>query len=92
MSIWVFDKTHDIVRFPSHNQAMASRESRERTGGNSSLCAWGITCVLLAIVSAIFAFGGTAGEPGGHYARVIMVGFLVVALMFFIRRTHRDQR
>jgi uncharacterized membrane protein YtjA (UPF0391 family) len=70
---------------------MASRHSREHAAGNSGLCMWGITCVLLAIVSAIFAFGGTAGEPGGHYARVIMVGFLVIALMFFIRRPHRNQ-
>jgi len=45
------------------------------------------------LASAIFALGGTAGEPGGLYGRIAAAGFLVIALMiFFIRRAHRGRR
>lgn len=61
--------------------------------GNSGMFMWAVTFLLLALVSAIFAFGGTAGEPGGLYARMATVGFLVIALvMFFIGRTPPSPR
>ncbi len=62
------------------------------TGGKASLFTWAITCLLLSLVSAIFAFGGTAGDTGGRYARMVMVGLMVAALvMLFIRRYRRDR-
>ena len=51
---------------------------------------WAITFFMLSVVSAIFAFGGTAGEPAGLYGRVATIGFLVLSIMiFFIRRDHQ---
>ena len=55
------------------------------------LFTWSITCLLLAVTSTIFVFGGTAGESGGLFGQVASVGFLLVALtMFLIGRAHRN--
>jgi uncharacterized membrane protein YtjA (UPF0391 family) len=60
---------------------------------HTGLFTWAITFLLLSLVSAIFVFGGTAGEPGGLYGRVATVGFLVLGLViFFIGLVHRNQR
>jgi uncharacterized membrane protein YtjA (UPF0391 family) len=57
--------------------------------GPAGMCSWAITCLLLSLVSAIFTFSGTTGEPGGLLGRLATVGFLVIALaMFFIRHLH----
>ena len=62
-------------------------------GGQANLLAWAITFFLLSLVSAIFAFSGTSGEPAGLYARVVSVGFLVIAIaMIFIRRSPGNPR
>ena len=75
----------------SHHGSPARRDRSQRGGGAAFM--WGVTCLLLAVASAIFSLGGTAGEPGGLYGRVAAVGFLVIALMFFfIRRNHRGPR
>jgi len=64
-----------------------------RTGGQPNLIAWAITFFLLSLVSAIFAFIGTSGEPGGLFGRVVSVGFLVIAIvMICIRRSPENPR
>jgi uncharacterized membrane protein YtjA (UPF0391 family) len=81
-----------IVAFSFRNHAVGERRRRHVGGDNSTLFTWAISCLLLSWVSAIFAFGGTAGDAGGRYARMVMMGFLVVALvMLFIRRRRRDR-
>jgi uncharacterized membrane protein YtjA (UPF0391 family) len=75
-----------------HDPLVPSRE-REGTGTHGGLFTWGMTFLLLSFVSAIFTFGGTAGEPGGLLGRMATVGFLVLALvMFFIGRSRRYHR
>ena len=71
-----------------------SNERRNRIASNGgATLTWGVTCLLLALATAIFALGGTAGEPAGLCGRIAAVGFLVIALMiFFIRRVHRGHR
>ncbi len=79
--------------FPHDEDFRTPPHGRESAGKNASLFTWAMTFLLLSVVSAIFTFGGTAGEPGGLYGRVATVGFLVLALViFFIRRTHRNQQ
>jgi uncharacterized membrane protein YtjA (UPF0391 family) len=52
---------------------------------------WAITFLLLSLVFAIFAFGGTLDGLLSLLGRVATVGFLVLALIvLFIRRKHRD--
>lgn len=73
---------------PFHPDASASKRSRIPAGIRSGSFTWAVTFLLLAFVSAIYAFGGTDGESGGLYGRIATVGFTVLALMmFFIRRT-----
>jgi len=33
--------------------------------------------------TVFFAFDGTAGETGGHCARIVAIGFVVIERMFF---------
>ncbi|MBW8781332.1 MAG: DUF1328 domain-containing protein [Verrucomicrobia bacterium] len=52
---------------------------------------WAITFFLLALVFAIFAFGGTLDGLLSLLGRVATVGFLVLALILLvIRRRHRN--
>lgn len=84
-------KTPSVVHFPSHNKTGTGPSARENASADARRFTWAITCVLLAYVSAIFAFCGTAGELGGHYARMVMAGVLVAALVILIiRRPHQD--
>ena len=54
---------------------------------------WAITFLLLALVSAIFTFDGTAVDRAGLYGRAATVFFLVLAIvMMFIRRDHQKPR
>jgi len=54
---------------------------------------WAITFFLLALVSAIFVFGGTSPAGSGPWGRVATVGLLLCALvMLFIRPRHHDLR
>jgi hypothetical protein len=75
----------------SSQPASAARRPRSSSGGSATFT-WGVTCLLLALASAIFALGGTGGEPGGLYGRIAAVGFLVIALMIFFIRHHRSSR
>ncbi|HSI07215.1 MAG: hypothetical protein ACAH89_07765 [Rariglobus sp.] len=69
------------------NEGSGSRRERMIAGIRPAALTWAVTFLLLAFVSAIYAFGGTDGEQGGLYARITMVGFAVLSLvMFFIRR------
>ncbi|MET0261656.1 MAG: hypothetical protein ABW223_02070 [Rariglobus sp.] len=78
---------------PSTENNHEGRESAENFT-NSNAVTWALTSFLLSIVSAIFAFGGTAGEPGGLYGRVATMAFLVIAvtMIFFIRRDRQTPR
>lgn len=79
------------MHFRSQHEESEARRPRLRAVTHTGAFTWGVTCLLLAWVSAIFAFGGTAGETGGLYARMVAVGFVMLALMFFfIRRNPRD--
>jgi uncharacterized membrane protein YtjA (UPF0391 family) len=75
-----------------HTHSDSDPRDRSHQGSSAALVTWAITFLLLSLVAAIFAFGGTAGEPAGLYAQVASVGFLVIAIvMFFICRTPRNQ-
>ncbi len=69
------------------NERSGSKRERIIAGIHPDAFTWAVTFLLLAFVSAIYAFGGTDGEAGGLYARMAMAGFAMLALvMFFIRR------
>jgi len=75
---------------PQHD-SRGGENSRERIGKKAAAFTWAVTFLLLALVSAIFAFGGTAGESGGQLIRAATVGFLVLAATIFaIFRNHRN--
>jgi uncharacterized membrane protein YtjA (UPF0391 family) len=70
-----------------HDEDSRSKRERITVGIHTGAVTWAVTFLLLAFVSAIYAFGGTDGEPGGLYARIAMIGFATLALvMFFTRR------
>ncbi len=70
-----------------HHETSASKRARLVEGLRPNAFMWAVTFLLLAFVAAIYAFGGTDGEPGGLYGRIAMAGFAMLALaMFLIRR------
>jgi hypothetical protein len=79
---------------PHRHDARNAENRRERTGNKAAAVTWAVTFLLLALVSAIFALGGTAGESGGQFIRAATVGFLVLAATIFaifaIFRNHRN--
>lgn len=73
----------------SHHESSSAGRGRPRAGRRSAALTWSVTFLLLALVSAIFAFGGTAGESGGQWIRAATIGFLVLAAtVFTIFRNH----
>lgn len=79
------------MRTHPHNNGHADENGRARTGKRAAAITWSVTFLLLALVSAIFALGGTAGESGGQFIRAATVGFLVLAAtVFVIFRNHRN--
>ncbi|MBC8039021.1 MAG: hypothetical protein H7Y06_00605 [Opitutaceae bacterium] len=72
---------------PLHHETPASKWARLVVGLRLGAFMWAVTFLLLAFVSAIYAFVGTDGESGGLFGRIAMAGFAMLALvMFFIRR------
>jgi uncharacterized membrane protein YtjA (UPF0391 family) len=74
-----------------HHASHADENSRGRSGKKAAALTWSVTFLLLGLVSAIFAFGGTTGESAGQFIRAATVGFLVLAAtVFMIFRNHRN--
>jgi hypothetical protein len=54
---------------------------------------WAITLLLLALVSIVFAIGGTDGEVASLLGRIAAAGCLVTALGMFVTHVkHRHRR
>jgi hypothetical protein len=64
---------------PHQTDSRNTENSRERVGKKAAAITWVVTFLLLALGSAIFALGGTAGESGGQFIWAATVGFLVLA-------------
>jgi uncharacterized membrane protein YtjA (UPF0391 family) len=70
-----------------HHEVSGSKRPRNPGGLRPGAFTWAVTFLLLAFVSAIYAFGGTDAEAGGLYGRIAMAVFTMLALvMFFTRR------
>jgi hypothetical protein len=71
---------------PQHYDVSTPKRSRVFTGFHTSSFTWVVTFLLLACVSAIYAFSGTDGGAGGLYGRMAVAGFSVIALVVFFTR------
>jgi uncharacterized membrane protein YtjA (UPF0391 family) len=79
------------MRVQSRHDPHGVKSTREYSGKKASAFTWSVTFLLLALASAIFAFGGTAGESGSQLIRAATVCFLVLAAaVFVIFRNHRN--
>jgi len=76
---------------PHHqHESPADNNHSVRTGKNAAALTRSITFLLLALITAIFAPGGTTSESAGHFMRAATVGFPGVAATVFA--TFRNQR
>ena len=72
---------HSLTRDKSARTAGAWRDSMLK--GGEKVLGWAVTFLIIALIAAVFGFGGIAAASAG-IAKLLFFIFLVMCVLFFI--------
>lgn len=78
-----------VMRARIRSGADGRRSGRLNDMDRANALTWSVTSLLMALVLAIFAFGGTTGEGAGLVVRLATLGFLILAAVIYMISRHR---